>query len=82
MHYTECVANMQKALPKQPHTHIPDAVRKHEKEVTLPKIKSLYHKKSAINQEKYSSVFRENRCPPPQTSLWWQFQSWSCDLEN
>ena len=65
MHYTECVVNMQKALPKQPHTHIPDAIRKHQKEVTLPKIKSLRHKKSAINPEKYSSVFRKNRCPPP-----------------
>ena len=51
MHYTEYVVNIQKALPKQPHTLIPDAVRKHQKEVTLPKIKSLYHKTSAINPE-------------------------------
>ena len=35
---------MQKALPKQTHTLTPDAVRKHQKEATLPKIKSLYHK--------------------------------------
>ena len=28
MHYTEHVVNMQKALSKQPHTLIPDAVRK------------------------------------------------------
>ena len=42
---------MQKALPKQPHTLIPDAVKKHQKEVTLPKIKSPYHKTSAINPE-------------------------------
>ena len=32
MHYTEYVVNMQKTLPKQPHTLIPDAVRKHQKE--------------------------------------------------
>ena len=53
MHYTEYAVNIQKALPKQPHTlkNIPDAVRKHQKEVTLPNIKSLYHKTSAINPE-------------------------------
>ena len=52
MHYTEYVVtcNMQNALPKQPHTLIPDAVRNHQKEVALPKIKSLYQK-SAINPE-------------------------------
>ena len=48
MHYTEYVVNMQKELPKQPHPLIPDAVRKHQKEATLRKIKSLYHKTSAI----------------------------------
>ena len=41
MRYTEYVVNMQKALPKQPHTFIPDAVRKHQNEVTLHEIKSL-----------------------------------------
>ena len=46
MHYIEYVVNMQKALPKQPHT-----LRKHQKEATLPKVKSLYHKTGAINQE-------------------------------
>ena len=51
MHYTECVVKIQKALPKQPHTLILDAVRKHQKEVTLPKLKCLYHKISAINPE-------------------------------
>ena len=51
MHYTEYVVNMQKTLPKQPHTLIPDAVRKHQKETTLPKLKSLYHKTSGINPE-------------------------------
>ena len=51
MHYTEYVVNMQKTLPKQPHTHIPDAVRKHQKEATLPKLKSLIHKISGINPE-------------------------------
>ena len=51
MYYTEYVVNMQKALPKQQHTLTPDAVRKHKKEATLPKVKSLYHKTSAINPE-------------------------------
>ena len=45
------VVNMQKALPKQPHAPIPDAVRKLQKEATLPKLKCLYHKISAINPE-------------------------------
>ena len=45
----EYVVNMQKALPKQPHTLILDAVRKHQKEATLPSVKSLYHKTSGIN---------------------------------
>ena len=87
MHYTECVVNMQKALPRQPHTHIPDAVRKHQKEVTLPKIKSLYHKKSAINPEKYSSVSEKTDSPTPQTSPWKLGQGhqnlisyWSCPI--
>ena len=40
---------MQKTLPKQ--THIPDAIRKHQKEATLPKFKGLYHKTSGINPE-------------------------------
>ena len=31
MHYTEYAANMQKAPPIQPHTLIPDAVKKHQK---------------------------------------------------
>ena len=51
MHYAEYVVNMQKTLPKQPHMLIPDAVRKHQKEATLPKLKSLYHKTSGINPE-------------------------------
>ena len=34
------------------HTLIPDAVRKHQKEVTLPKLKRLYHKTGGINPEK------------------------------
>ena len=51
MHYTEYVVNMQKALLKQPHTLIPDAVRKHQKAATLPKLKSLYHKTNTINPE-------------------------------
>ena len=51
MHYAEYVVNMQKTLPKQPHTLIPDAVRKNQKEATLPKLKSLYHKTSGINPE-------------------------------
>ena len=51
MYYTVYVVNMQKALPKQPPALIPDVVRKHQKEATLPKIKSLYHKTSAINPE-------------------------------
>ena len=42
---------MQKTLPKQPHTLLPDAVRKHQKEATLLKLKSLYHKTSGINPE-------------------------------
>ena len=50
MHYTEYVVNMQKALLEQSHTLILDAVRKHQKDATLPKIKSLY-KTSAINPE-------------------------------
>ena len=45
MHYTEYVVNMQNSLPEQPHTLIPDAVRRHKKEATLPKPKSLYHKR-------------------------------------
>ena len=45
---------MQKALPKQPHTLISDAVRKHQKEATLPKLKSLYHKTNGI--------ILENKC--------------------
>ena len=51
MHYTEYVVNMQKTLPKQPHTLIQYAVRKHQKGATLPKLKSLYHKTSGINPE-------------------------------
>ena len=51
MYYTEYVVNIQKALSKQPHTLTPDAVRKHRKQAALPKIKSLYHKTSAINPE-------------------------------
>ena len=51
MHYTQYAANMRKALPKQPNTIIPDAVRKHQKESTLPKLKSLYHKISGIHPE-------------------------------
>ena len=51
MHYTQYVVDMQKALPQQRHTLIPDAVRKHQKEATLPKLKSLYHKTSGINPE-------------------------------
>ena len=47
----EYVVNMQKSLSKQPHTLVPDAVRKHKKEATLPKLKSLYHKTSGINPE-------------------------------
>ena len=31
MHYTEYAVNMQKALPKQPHTLIPDAVESTKK---------------------------------------------------
>ena len=42
---------MQKAHPKQQHTLTPDAVRKHKKEATLPKVKSLYYETSAINPE-------------------------------
>ena len=41
MHYTEYVVYMQKALPKQLHTLIPYAVKKHQKEVALSKIKRL-----------------------------------------
>ena len=26
--------------------------------------------------------YRKQMSPTSQTSLWWQFQSWSCDLEN
>ena len=64
MHYMEYVVNMQKTLPKQPHTLVPDAVRKHNKKkkkkkekkkkknATIPKLKSLYHKTSGINPEK------------------------------
>ena len=44
MHYTEYVVNMQKAL-------FPDTARKHQKEATLPKLKSLYHKTTGINPE-------------------------------
>ena len=51
MHYTEYVVNMQKAFPKQPHTLIPMQLESTKKEETLPKIKSLYHKTSTINQE-------------------------------
>ena len=51
MHYSEYVVNMQKALPKQPHTLILNAFRKHQKEATVPKLQSLYHKTSAINPE-------------------------------
>ena len=38
--YTEYVVNMQKALPKQPPTLIPDAVRKHQKKKRRPYLKS------------------------------------------
>ena len=51
MHNTEYVVNMQKALPKQPYTFIQDAVSKHQKEATRPKIKSQYHKTSGIHPE-------------------------------
>ena len=51
MHYTEYVVNMQMALPKQPHILIPDAVRKHQIDATLPKLKSLYHRTGGINPE-------------------------------
>ena len=34
MHYTEYAVNMQKAPPKQPHTHIPDAVESTENNPT------------------------------------------------
>ena len=51
MHYTEYVVNMQRKLSKQPHTLILAAVRKHQKEGTLPKLKNLYHKTSGINPE-------------------------------
>ena len=61
MHYTEYVVNMQKALPKQPHTLIPNTVRKHQKEATLPKIKSLYHKTSGINPENECSDSRNDK---------------------
>ena len=50
---------MQKALPKQPHTLIPDAVSKHQKESTLPKLKSLYHQTSGMQPEK--SAFSDSR---------------------
>ena len=60
MHYTAYVVSIQKALPKQPHTHIPDAVRKHQKEATLPKLKSLYHKTSGINPEKSANSDSRN----------------------
>ena len=51
MHYTEYVVNIQKALPKQPHTLIPMQLESTNKEATLPKVKSLYHKTRAINPE-------------------------------
>ena len=62
MHYTEYVVNMQKALPKKPHTLILDAVRKTQKVATLPKIKSphIYHKTSAINPEKSANSDSRN----------------------
>ena len=41
---------MQKVLPKHPHTLIPDAVRKHKKGATLPKLKCLYHKTNPENK--------------------------------
>ena len=40
-----------KTLPKQPHTLIPDALKQHQTEATLPKLRSLYHKTSGINPE-------------------------------
>ena len=49
------VVNMQKTLHKQRYTPIIlDAIRKHQKEATLPKFKSLYHKTSGI--------YPENKC--------------------
>ena len=51
MHYTAYAVYVQKPLPKQPHTLTPDAVRKHQKEATLPKLKSLYRKPSGINPD-------------------------------
>ena len=53
---------MQKALPKQPHTLIPDAVSKHQKELTLPKLKRLYHQTSGMQPEKVLSQIVEMIC--------------------
>ena len=61
MHYIEYVVNMQKALPKQPQTLIPDAVKKHQIEATLPKIKSLYHKTRAINPKNKCQLSRNDK---------------------
>ena len=60
MHYTQYIVNMQKALPKQPHTLIPDAVRKHQKEATLPKLKSVYDETSGINPENNANSDNRN----------------------
>ena len=60
MHYTESVVNMQKPIPKQPHTLILDAVIKHQKEETLPKLKSLYHKTSGIEQKLSANLDSRN----------------------
>ena len=51
MHYTEYVVNMQKHFLNN---HTPLSwmqLERTKKEVTLPKLKSLYHKTSSINPE-------------------------------
>ena len=50
MHYTEHVVHMQKHFLNN-NILIQDAIRKHQKEAILPKLKSLYHKTSGINPE-------------------------------
>ena len=60
MHYTDYVVNMQKTFLKQRYTLILDAIRKHQKEVTLPKLKSLYHKTSGIYPEISPNSYSRN----------------------
>ena len=50
MNYTEYAVNMQKYFLND-NTFNSDAVREHQKEATLPQLKSLYHKMSGINLE-------------------------------